>query len=153
MTFASDKQKKDLCLGLVDIVSWNRYDAWYGGTPANVKPGLEDVLAWLDSDASKGGAGKPVIMSEFGAGAIYGNRQRCRSPWSEEYQCDALDECLKVYLNHPRVSGAVIWQFCDVRVTRNWWGGRPRTMNNKGVVDEYRRAKLAYEVVRKRMRR
>lgn len=152
VTFASNKQKKDLCLGLVDIVSWNRYDAWYGGKPGNVKPALDDALAWLDSDASKGGAGKPLIMSEFGAGALYGNRQRCRSPWSEEYQCDALDESLKVYLHHPRLSGTVVWQFCDVRVTNGWWGGRPRTMNNKGVVDEYRRPKLSYETVKKRMR-
>jgi beta-glucuronidase len=28
--------------------------------------------------------------------------------------------------------------------------GRPRGFNNKGVVDEYRRPKLAYEVVRHR---
>ncbi len=153
VTFASNRQKQDLCLGLVDIVSWNRYDAWYGGKPENVKPALEDALAWLDSDASKGGAGKPVIMSEFGAGALYDNRQRCRSPWSEEYQCDALDESLKVYLNHPRLSGTAIWQYSDVRVTRGWWGGRPRTMNNKGVVDEYRRPKLAYDVVKKHLRK
>ncbi|MBD3242005.1 MAG: beta-glucuronidase [Chitinivibrionales bacterium] len=152
-TFASNKHRNDLCLGHVDIVAWNRYDAWYGGSPADVKPALEEALAWLDSAASKGGAGKPVIMSEFGAGALSGNRQRCRAPWSEEYQCDALDESLRVYLGHPRLSGSLVWQFCDVRVTRGWWGRRPRTMNNKGVVDEYRRPKLAYDIVRKRMRK
>jgi len=27
---------------------------------------------------------------------------------------------------------------------------RPRTMNNKGIVDEYRRPKLAYDIVRYR---
>ncbi len=152
VTFASDKARRDICLDLVDIVSWNRYDAWYGGKPENVKPRIEDIIAWLDSKASRGGAGKPLIMSEFGAGAIPGVRNPSRDPWTEEYQCDALDESLRVYLNHPRISGSVIWQFCDVRVTRGWWGGRPRTMNNKGVVDEYRRPKLAYDVVRKRMR-
>ena len=41
-----------------------------------------------------------------------------------------------------------IWQFCDIRISEEWWGGRPRTMNNKGVVDEYRRPKLCYEVVK-----
>ena len=38
---------------------------------------------------------------------------------------------------------------CDVRVTNDWWNTRPRTMNNKGIVDEYRRPKLAYETVKK----
>jgi beta-glucuronidase len=66
-----------------------------------------------------------------------------------------LDESLRVYLNHPDVVGASIWQFCDVRVCEGnearIWSGRPRTMNNKGTVDEYRRPKLAYDVVKRRM--
>jgi beta-glucuronidase len=71
----------------------------------------------------------------------------------EEYQARVLDENLKVYLNHPAVMGAAIWQYCDVRITNegNQWMTRPRTMNNKGTVDEFRRPKLAYETVKRRM--
>ncbi len=151
VTFASNQADRDRCLGYVDIVSWNRYDAWYGGGPEDVEPRLKRVLKWLHAKASKGGKGKPVILSEFGGGAIYGNRQTCKAKWSEEYQSDCLDECLRVYLNHPAVAGAAIWQFCDVRLTENWWQRRPRNMNNKGTVDEYRRPKLAYPVVKARM--
>jgi beta-glucuronidase len=157
VTFADNKRDRSLCAGLGDIVSWNLYDAWYSGwATENVEPNLKRLLKWLHSPASRGGRGKPVILSEFGAGAIYGCRQRHRAKWSEEYQADALDECLRVYLNHPAVAGAAIWQFCDCRVThgderRRYWGSRPRTMNNKGVVDEHRRPKLACEVVRRRM--
>ena len=152
VTFASMYADRDLCLGEVDIVSWNRYDAWYGGAVDQIEPKIKDILRWLHSDKSHGGKGKPVIMSEFGAGAIYGNRQVCTSKWSEEYQSDVLDESLRVYLDEPDIIGTAIWQFCDVRITPNWaWSGRPRTMNNKGVVDEYRRPKLAYEVVKRRM--
>ena len=105
-----------------------------------------------------GGEGKPVIISEFGAGAIPGVRNHRADPWSEEFQCVVIDEALKVYLTHPRIVGAAIWQFCDVRVTRegnphtyNAFSpmGRPRCMNNKGIVDEYRRPKLAYDTVRR----
>ena len=32
----------------------------------------------------------------------------------------------------------------NVRVSSEWFAGRPREMNNKGVVDEYRRPKAAY---------
>jgi beta-glucuronidase len=150
-TFASNRGQQDVCLDLVDVVSWNRYDAWYAGRPDDVEPALRRALKWLHSPASKA-SGKPVILSEFGAGALYGCRQRHRAKWSEEYQADVLDESLRVYLNHPDVCGAAIWQFCDVRVCGPLWRGRPRTMNNKGVVDEHRRPKLAYEAVRRRMR-
>jgi len=153
VTFASNKSERDLCLDLVDVVSWNRYVGWYGGEVDEVADDLKRMLAWLDSDAS-GGKGKPVILSEFGAGAIPGCHRPGRVKWTEEYQAEVLDETLRVYLNHPRVVGAAVWQFADCRVTRagGMWRGRPRTMNNKGTVDEHRRRKLAYEVVRRRMR-
>ena len=45
--------------------------------------------------------------------------------------------------------GLYIWQFCDVRVNREWFMNRPRTRNNKGIVDEFRRRKLSYDVVKR----
>ncbi|MCD6365287.1 MAG: hypothetical protein J7M14_05375 [Planctomycetes bacterium] len=150
VTFACNTGKENLCAGLVDIVSWNRYEGWYSNSPDNARAWLDDMIEWLDSDQSGGGAGKPVIMSEFGAGALYGTRSANRAKWTEEYQADVLDAVLEAYLNHPAVVGTAIWQFCDVRVTPGWWRGRPRTMNNKGIVDEYRRRKLAYETVKRR---
>ena len=43
-----------------------------------------------------------------------------------------------------------IWQFADCRVTEEegWFASRARCHNNKGVVDEYRRPKMAYHVVK-----
>ena len=35
-----------------------------------------------------------------------------------------------------------------MKIKRIWFAGRPREMNNKGIVDEYRRPKLAYEKVK-----
>ncbi|MDA3961997.1 MAG: beta-glucuronidase [Planctomycetota bacterium] len=152
VTFASNKGSNDVCLGLVDIVAWNRYTGWYGGDVAGVEPGLKHILKWLHSPQSQGGAGKPVILSEFGGGAIRGLRDARAVHWTEEYQCQVLDEELRVYLGHPDVIGTAIWQFCDVRVTpeNRWWVSRPRTMNNKGTVDEYRRPKMVYDVVKRR---
>lgn len=151
-SFATNRGDRDLCLELADIVSVNHYTGWYGQDLAGVEPAFKQFMKWLNSDASRGGKGKPVIVSEFGAGAIPGYRERHRAPWTEEYQCDVLDEELRVYLNHPQVVGAAVWQFCDVRVTpEKWWARRPRTMNNKGTVDQFRRPKLAYDTVRRRM--
>lgn len=151
VTFASDKPFRDICLDLVDVVSWNTYTSWYGGGIDQVESALAEYLKWLHSSKSGGGRGKPLIISEFGAGAIPGYRHPSHPHWSEEYQADVLDHELAVYLNHPDVIGAAIWQFSDVRITRHWWQRRPRTMNNKGTVDEFRRPKLAYPVVKRRM--
>ena len=148
ITFATNKGRDDICLDLVDIVSWNRYDAWYGGGPEDVAAELETIMEWLDSPDSNGGSGKPVIMSEFGGGAFYGYRSPAEPKWSEDYQERVIDESLRVYLNHLAIIGTAIWQFCDVRATSGTWRGRPREMNNKGIVDEFRRPKLAYKPVK-----
>lgn len=153
VTYASNDWERDRGFRHADIVSWNRYDNWYGGrhSEGNVERELKRMLKWLHTTNS-GGADKPVIMSEFGAGAIPGWSSAIGERWSEEYQSVALEECLRIYLNHRDVVGAAIWQFCDVRVTEAWWPHRPRCMNNKGVVDQYRRPKPSYAVVRKLMR-
>jgi beta-glucuronidase len=159
-TYAGIWKKEDLCVGMADIVSWNLYTGWYGGGVEDIEPRVDDLLAWLDSTKSYGGKGKPVIISEFGGGAIPGCRNPQADLWSEEYQAQLLDAALKVYLHHPRISGAAIWQFCDGRTSEeantNDYNsytpiGRPRCMNNKGVVDEYRRPKLSYSAVKSEM--
>ena len=110
----------------------------------------EDLDEQIALHEAEGMAGKPLICSEFGAGALPGYHDPVRrGKWSEERQCDILEEQLEVILNHPRVGGAFIWQFCDVRVDPAWALSRPRTMNNKGAVDEHRRPKLVSEVIRR----
>lgn len=56
--------------------------------------------------------------------------------------------CPRAALSFSACSGVYLWQFCDIRVSDEWWGVRPRTMNNKGVFDEYRRPKLCHATVR-----
>ena len=48
--------------------------------------------------------------------------------------------------------GLFLWQFADVRVAEEWAPSRPRTFNNKGILDEYRRPKMAFRVVRELFR-
>jgi beta-glucuronidase len=50
------------------------------------------------------------------------------------------------------VAGTFIWQFCDVRVDPSWSQARARTYNEKGLVDEYRRPKLAFTTAQKLLR-
>lgn len=140
-SFSSCRFKTDICFGLPEVVSYNIYPKWYHNTP--VAEYLDDLYQWVQRETE--GAGKPFLITEIGAGAIYGYRTPAKVKWSEEYQVQALTEQLQAVLSFPDCSGVYIWQFCDVRVTDDWWNIRPRTMNNKGIVDEYRRPKLAYE--------
>ena len=130
--------------GDMDVVSLNIYPLWYYEAPVR-----ESLDAKLAEAARSGGAGKPVIVSEIGAGAVYGFHDPFgQAKWSEERQCAILKDQITAVLSHPDVSGIFLWQFADVRVDPEWAMKRPRTMNNKGVVDEYRRPKMAYQTVK-----
>lgn len=144
-SFASCRFKTDICFGLPEIVSYNLYPEWYHDTSAALY--VKDIYNWVQNESD--GAGKPFLVTEIGAGAIYGYRTPTLCKWSEEYQAKALEDQIQAVLGLEGCSGIFIWQFCDVRISNEWFSNRPRTMNNKGIVDEYRRRKLSYETVKR----
>ncbi len=145
-TFASCRFFTDICMDLPDVCSFNIYPLWYHDEP--VESYAKRIAEFMDG---AGASGKPIIFSEFGAGAIAGYHDPFgRAKWSEERQCDILDAQLRAILGMERVSGAYIWQFADVRVAEEWAYNRPKTMNNKGVFDQFRRPKLSFQVVKER---
>ncbi len=146
-TSATCRYFTDICLDMPDIASLNIYSEWY----FQDKPYEKDFKDTIDWMRKSGAADKPIIMSEFGGAAIYGFREPQKRKWSEERQADIIDRCLDLYMNSPETSGVFIWQFADCQVTEegDWFMTRVRCHNNKGIFDEYRRPKLAAEVVRK----
>ena len=150
LTSASCRYYKDICLDLPDIVSFNIYSGWYDSNAVSTE--FEKQYAWIQTT---GGAGKPMIISEFGGAAIYGYRDPSQVKWTEERQADILDESLGYYMNTPDVCGVYVWQFADCRVTDEggWWVSRARTRNNKGIFDEYRRPKLALDVIKRHFKK
>lgn len=143
-TSATCRHFTDICLDLPDIVSFNMYSGWYQDVSVEERNTKE--IDWI---RESGGENKPIIVSELGAAAIYGYRDRTHCKWSEERQADIIRENLEVYMNDEAISGVFIWQFADCRVTEEeWFSTRARCHNNKGVVDEYRRPKMAYDVVK-----
>jgi beta-glucuronidase len=144
LTSASMHFGSDLTLDLPDIVSYNIYPGWYFDEPTEKH--LNRLKDWIKTTK---GTGKPLVISEIGAGAIYGFRNVNHAKWSEEKQADLLREQVSAVLNDPECSGIFIWQYADCRVDNESFYARPKSQNNKGVVDEYRRPKLSYEVVKK----
>ena len=144
-SFTSCKFKTDLCFGYPEVVSYNIYPEWYVDQPANEY--LDDLYRWVQEESE--GAEKPFLITETGAGAIYGYRTPTQVKWSEEYQAKALEHQMNAVLSKDGCSGLYLWQYADVRISEEWFSFRPRTMNNKGIVDEYRRRKLSYDVVKR----
>ncbi len=134
--------------GDMDAVGINLYPEWYYGLPP------EEALRRKKQEISEnGGRNKPVIVSEIGAGAIYGFHDPFgKAKWSEERQCAILEKQIRAVLADPDICGVFLWQFADVRVSEEWFANRPKTRNNKGILDEFRRPKMAYATVRKLFR-
>ena len=152
VTFATHHVFEDLCLDMVDIISVNCYPGWYQKEIEDIPNYLDQVIQHLDSIGS---GNKPLIISEIGAAAVPGWRDWNEDRWSEQYQARLLETVIRhLFIDRDRFAGLGIWQFCDMRTA----GGLPRMLtrargfNNKGVLDEYRRPKMAYEVVRKLFR-
>lgn len=142
---ASCKFNRDICMDLPDVVSWNIYPYWYEDFTAADK--IDELYKWTRDEGN--GGGKPFLITEIGAGAIYGFRSSDHDKWTEEYQAETIEKQLAEVMAYTDCMGLYIWQFCDIRVNREWFANRPRTRNNKGIVDEFRRRKLSYDVVKR----
>ncbi|RLC80771.1 MAG: hypothetical protein DRI61_05015, partial [Chloroflexi bacterium] len=153
--FASDRKLADICFDLVDVVGINSYYGWY--EEEDWSQGLEPSTAWevlLARLREKAGE-KPLVITEFGAGAVPGCRTLEDVRWSEEYQRKLLTDLVEFFLNRDDVAGFHIWTLFDFRtncadVRRTL--RRPRGFNNMGLLDEYRRPKLAYWAIRELLR-
>lgn len=152
VTFAVHRPFQDVTLDLADVVSVNAYPGWYADIDRSpvrplgeIGPHLDRVLDHL---AGRGLDDRPFILSEIGAGAIYGWHDPLRNHWTEGYQADLLEVVCRKFRDDDRFTGLAVWQFCDGRTYANSMAlKRPRSFNNKGLYDEYRRPKLAADVV------
>ncbi len=152
VTMASNKLALCKAYPHVDVYGFNAYKGWYEGAPADVAQALDlqhDMIVEEDKD-------KPILMIEFGAEGLYGFRDFSddAAGWSENYQEKVLRENIEIMMGRVYVAGALVWHFFDFKVSM-WrqqghphYLGRARTYNNKGIVDEVRRPKMAYFTVR-----
>ena len=157
VTYASNRlfmedTDPDICHDLVDVICCNTYPCWY--TTEKTKKDTYDLDEWkvtLDEifdDRDRNYPDMPVIISEFGAGGIYGVKEHEAVKWTEEYQELYFANTLPLLLNDERLSGFFIWQFADIRSCEDMILSRPRGFNNKGLFNENRKPKLAYYKVK-----
>lgn len=156
VSWASDKPDTDVNFALADVVAVNTYPGWFApiadwDTPslAVVRPHLAALASLLRTRPGVGD--KPLLVSEIGTCALYGCHDRGRAQWSEEFQADYMVEACRGVIDDPRWAGLALWQFCDSRsyVGSGQIRGKPRGYNCAGLVDEFRRPKLAFDAVKK----
>ena len=150
VTHATARPLEDICYEFDDMICINHYSGWYGG---GIETWNDKVEAHKARRDALGFSDKPIIYSEFGCGAIYGNHTFDHIKWSEEYQASLFAHCLELFHKTPEIGGWFIWQFCDMRTCREMGTDRARGFNNKGILNEYRKPKLAYLTVREKCRR
>ena len=153
VTSASNQPLTDVNYDLFDVVAVNIYPGWYAEDRELVRP-LGEIVPYIHKVIThlekEGLQAKPLVISEIGAAALYGWRDPLNAQWTEQYQSDYLETVCEEVMRNPRISGLAIWLFCDSRTYASSHSlMRPRTFNNKGTLDEYRRPKMAYNTVKR----
>ena len=130
-TTSASNQMGDLNF-ITDAIAWNRYDGWYGGTPA-------DLGKWLDR-MHKDHPEICIAISEYGAGASIYHQQDSlvktvpTSWWHpENWQTYYHIENWKTISSRPYVWGSFVWNMFDFGAAHRTEGDRPG-INDKGLV-------------------
>lgn len=124
---------EDKFADVVDVLSFNQYYGWYGGDVQNIKN-----IRW-EIDINK-----PVIISEFGAGALQGFHGDSLTRWSEEFQDLLYRETLPTLAKIPQLSGITPWILVDFRSPRRVLIPYQNGWNRKGLISETGNRKKAF---------
>lgn len=139
---ASDRAAKHL-----DIISFNRYNAWYANTgrlDMIVNNVVDEATTWNTKH------NKPVLMSEYGAECITGMHMMPEFVFSEEFQTKVYSQHFKAFdilRNKGFFIGEFVWNFADFRTQQSTSrvGG-----NKKGVFTRNREPKSSAHLLRQR---
>jgi len=122
---------------VVDILSFNQYIGWYDGGIEKCK-----TIRWnIEYD-------KPVLISEFGAGAKYGLHGDKNTRWTEEYQEYLYEETLKMIDQIEQLKGFSPWILVDFRSPRRVLPEIQDGWNRKGLISENGNKKKAFFVLK-----
>jgi len=121
----------------VDVVSFNEYLGWYQGTwelPLKVK--------WEFKND------KPIIISEFGGGALSGNHGAANQRWTEEYQEQLYKNTCLMLDKMPNLAGTTPWILMDFRSSKRLLPKIQDDFNRKGLFSERGEPKKAMYILR-----
>jgi beta-glucuronidase len=123
----------------LDVVGVSEYMGWYDSkTPEDL-----DQIDWsLPTD-------KPIVISEFGAEAPFGNHGDPDTRWTEEYQANIYVHQLAMLGRIPMLAGMSPWVLMDFRSPRRRLAGFQDFHNRKGLISDRGQRKQAFYVLQK----
>jgi len=123
----------------VDIISINKYFGWYDTWPVPPKEMKWEVCT-----------DKPLIYSEFGAEALYGQHasEDVASSWSEEYQEKVYIDHVAMFANITNLRGVSPWVLFDFRSPYRMHQRNQQEWNRKGIISDKAYYKKAWYVLR-----
>lgn len=120
----------------LDVIGINEYIGWYEGHPDTA-----DVTQWqIDYQ-------KPLIVSEFGAGAKAGLHGAKDQRWTEEYQAEVYRHQLPMLNRIPDLRGMSPWVLMDFRSPNRPLAGIQDEFNRKGLISDQGAKKQAFYVL------
>ncbi len=124
----------------LDVIGLNKYMGWYDAwkkSPADTK--------WTTI------ADKPMIFSEFGAEAIFGNYGDGENlnAWSEDYMKKAYEDDLTCFTKIPNFRGCAPWIMFDFRSPRRSHAMYQQGWNRKGLISPEGNRKEAWHIMNK----
>jgi beta-glucuronidase len=117
----------------LDVVGLNEYLGWYEGPP-------EDAARAVWKFAYE----KPLIVSEFGAGALYGKHGDAETRFTEEFQVRVYQQQFEMLKRIPSLAGMTPWVLMDFRSPRRPLPGIQDFYNRKGLISDRGQRKQAF---------
>lgn len=123
----------------LDVVGVNKYMGWYHMWPVAPEKAVWEVAA-----------GKPLIITEFGGEALYGQEgsRDVVSSWSEDYQSRLYEDNLTMFRNIPNLAGVSPWVLYDFRSPFRFHPVNQEGWNRKGLVSDKGQRKRAWYIMR-----
>ena len=123
----------------LDVVAVNKYMGWYHPWP--IEP---ENAAW------KVIPDKPLIISEFGGEALYGQSgdENVASSWSEEYQARLYRDNIRMFDNIPNLRGVSPWILFDFRSPFRFHPTNQDGWNRKGLISDQGMRKKAWYLMK-----
>ena len=135
----SNTQRIDDPLGQdLDVLGCNEYLGWYDGLPDKA-----DGTSWTTA------YDKPLVMTEFGAGALEGKHGDALTRWTEEYQASVYEHQLRMLQRIPFLRGMTPWILVDFRSPRRPLPTIQDYWNRKGLISERGKKKQAFFVLQR----
>jgi beta-glucuronidase len=121
---------------IVDVLGMNEYIGWYEGTIDSI-----DKTHWKSS------YDKPLIVSEFGAGAPAGRHGDAADRWTEEYQADLYKHQIAMWKQVPFLAGMTPWVLMDFQSPVRQLPQVQDYHNRKGLISDQGARKQAFFVL------